>query len=57
MDDNLVSDRLFSLLTNEARELQLEMKEMAGEYEKLLVIFEENANDNCKIRKLLQKTS
>ena len=57
MDDNLVSDRLFSLLTNEARELQLKMNEMAGEYEKLLVIFEENANDNYKIRKLLQKTS
>lgn len=57
MDDNLFSDRLFSLLTNEARELQLKMKEMAGEYEKLLVIFEENANDNYKIRKLLQKTS
>lgn len=57
MDDNLDSDRIFSLLTKEADELQLKMKEMADEYEKLLVMYEETANDNDKIRNILQKTS
>lgn len=57
MDENSESDRIFSFLTKEVDELQLKMKEMADEYEKLVVMYEETATDNDKIRKTLQKTS
>eukprot|EP01018_Ginkgo_biloba_P023736 Gb_23969 [translate_table: standard] len=57
MDENLESDSIFSILTKEVDELQSKMKEMAEEYVKLAIMYEETANEKDKIRKALQKTA
>ena len=57
MDEDLETDRIFSFLTKEIDELQLKMKEMADEYEKLVVMYEETVNEKDTIRTTLQKTS